>query len=144
MNEVVIKEKTRDQYGDFHTKLDDPRSFIYKYIDYVSTKRLALSGKIYQPGSGKSVYIRKIIMTDLSSSLGWVEIEETNLSATRECLTQKFFATDVQQDSGKVVKIFDVCVGPTTVISGNYIGVGSGTFFGQVGLVIQVDPNPDE
>lgn len=146
MGETIhIQEQVRDQYGDFHTPLDPTRSLKYAFADHSSNTQFSLSGKIYTPGSGKTVYIRKIILTDLSSSVGYFQLEETNLSATRSILSQKFFATDTTQQSGKIVRVFDVEIGPTTAISGQYIGAASGdTIMGQIGLVIQIDPQADE
>lgn len=149
---VVYVGKELDKTGAMHTTLDPIRSYDHAIFSNKISGCHDLSGVIYTPGSGKSVYIRKIIYTSLSGiTPSRFKLGALNLSGAFVAITPMIYipvaasGTAYEYENLRT-QVLDVDIGPTTVISGQKITMlsGQGAFGGDIGLVVQIDPKKME
>lgn len=116
----------RTKEGALVIPLDDPRTY-----DYDNTTVTALSGPAYTPCSGKDIYIKELIATELSGtdSRLWLQDSSGHIIPP----------INIDGNTTTVLQVRPAAIGPThgTIY---YETETAARFYGEITLVVQVDP----
>lgn len=122
-----VREKHVTKEGRLVVPLDHPRTFDYQNVSINATD--AASGVVYTPLSGKDVYIKQMLVSELSGTDGvvWLQDSSGNICPPIPVLGNTAVTWDVRP----------AACGPTH--STIYWETGA-AFNGEMTLVVQVDP----
>lgn len=130
---VYYKEMKRAKDGALVTPVDDLRSYESSNLT-IASGNFPLSGLIYSIGSGKTAYVKQVIIGPSAVSGSWVKIADVQSGYQVQ-------SPPLYNPYSKQTSVFDVTLGPFT--SGICIASGS-AHPGDVTLVVQVNPNVTE
>ena len=116
----------RTKEGALVIPLDDPRTY-----DYQNVAVTAISGAAYTPSSGKDIYIKQLIATELSGtdSRLWLQDSSGNIIPP----------INIDANTTTVLQIRPAALGPThgTIY---YETETTPRFYGELTIIVQVDP----